>query len=142
MAVCFCIVILASCESHEKKVDDAFEQVRDERNLLKDNTNPRKEVEVKKYSKPDEWVSFKTETEIKLLTNEKKIKEIKNNANVSSSANKKLVILDKDNNDLRRQMDEYQEEVKVKLENFKAKINHDLNEIAIDLKDMKTNIIK
>ena len=48
----------------------------------------------------------------------------------------KLDNIEKDNNDLRRKIDEYDEEMKVKWENFKVKMNHDANEISIELKNI------
>ena len=53
-----------------------------------------------------------------------------------------MVSLEKDNNDLRKNMDQYKEEVKVMWENFKTKMNHDVNEIHIELKDIKLNNVK
>lgn len=144
---CFLVMMLASCQSHEQKADDAFDVVKQDKMLLKDSNMSSKEIIqepkkiefVKKSETPDEWTKFKFETEKKILTNEKKIKEIKSIPNANAKLLRKVTNLEKDNNNLRRQMDEYKEEVKVKWENFKVKMNHDVNEIGIELKDMTVN---
>jgi len=50
--------------------------------------------------------------------------------------------LEKDNNNLRSQMDEYNEKMKVSFDKFKTTINHDVDEIDIKLKDIDTKITK
>ena len=52
---------------------------------------------------------------------------------------KKVAALEKDNNDLRIEIDKYNEEVKAKWEMFKVSINHHINEIRIDLDALKKN---
>lgn len=147
---CFASLILFSCESHEQKAVEAFDLVKEEKMLAKDSSlNTKKTMEepkkielVKKDQNPDEWMRFRVETEKKILSNDNKIKVIKNIPNANVKLLRKLASLEKENNDLRRQMDEYQEEVKVKWENFKLKISHDANEIDIELKDMTVNNVK
>lgn len=140
-------MVLVSCESHEKPADDAFERVKEEKMISNDSDivskeiiqEPKKTKLVKKNASPDEWAKFKTETEKKIASNENKIKEIKGIPNANAKLLRKVTILEKENNDLRRQMDEYKEEVKVKWESFKQTINHDVNEIDIELKDITIN---
>lgn len=149
VAVCFSVMILVSCESHEQESDDAFEQVKEEKMISNENNSdsvikeiieePKILKSAMKNENLDEWTKFKIETEKKIHTNENKIKEIKGIPNTDSKLIRTLLSLEKDNNDLRKQMDEYQEEIKVKWENFKTKINHDVNEIGIELKDIKIN---
>ena len=144
---CLSVMILASCGSHEQKADDAFEHVKKERMLLKDSNITSKEIIqepmktelVKKNENPDEWTKYKIETEKKIHTNENIIKEIKDLPNANANLIRKVSSLEKENNDLRIKMDEYNEEVKVKWENFKGTMNHDVNEIGIKLKAMKIN---
>lgn len=150
---CFSAMILVSCESHEQKADDAFERVKEEKMMSKDSNSISKEIiqEPKFVTKnaslngevgqenPDEWAKFKMETENKILANENKIKEIKGIPNTNAKLLKKVTFLEKDNNDLRRQMNEYSKEMKSKWENFKAKMNQDVNEIGIQLKDLTIN---
>ena len=147
VTACFSIMIFVSCKSHEQKADGAFEIVKQEKLLSKDSNviskeiieEPKKAEPVKKIETQDEWTKFKMETEKKILSNEKKIKEIKVIPNADAKLLRKITSLEKDNNDLRRQLDQYSEDVKVKWENFKATMNHDVNEIDIELKDIKIN---
>jgi len=140
-------MILVSCGSHEKKTDDAFDRVKKERMLSKDSTiiskaiapEPKVSELVKKNENPDEWTRYKIETEKKIHANEIIIREIKALPKANASLLRKVTGLEKENNDLRVKMDEYNEEVKVKWENFKGTMNHDVNEIGIKLKAMKIN---
>lgn len=143
---CFSAIILFSCESHEQKADEVFEQVKVERMMSKDTAiinkalqPPEKTDPLKKNEYIDEWTKFKMETERKIVANENLIKEIKTIPNASAKLLKEVTSLEQENNDLRKEMDVYKEEAKVLWENFKTQINHDVNKIGIDLKDIKIN---
>ena len=143
---CFSVLILFSCESHEQKADEVFQQVKEERMMSKDSAiidkalqPPEKTDPLKKIEYIDEWTKFKMETEKKIVANENLIKEIKTIPNASSKLLKEVTSLEQENNDLRKEMDVYKEEAKVMWENFKTKINYDVNKIGIDLKDIKIN---
>lgn len=150
ISCCFFLMIFVSCESPEQKTDDAFELVKEEKMMAKDSFIAENEITkvvtkveiVMKNQMVDEWKKFKLETEKKILKNESKIKEIKGTPDSNTKLYKKVATLEKDNNDLRRQMDEYNEEMKVKWETFKIKINHDVNEIGIELQDIHVNTKK
>lgn len=143
-------MILFSCESHEQKADEAFDLVKEEKMLSKDSSlkqreiieEPEKKEILKINQNMDEWTKFKTNIEKKILKNEDKIKVIKNVPNANTKLLRQVTNLEKENNDLRRQMNEYNEEVKLRWENFKLKINHDANEIDIELKDLTINNVK
>ena len=143
----FTVSIIASCGTHEQKPDDAFELAKKERMLLKDSDSLSKEIiqeskkteVIKKNEYQDEWTRYKIEMEKKIRTNGNTIKEIKALGGINANLIRKAKSLEKENNDLRIKMDEYNEEVKVKWENFKTSMNHDVNEIAIELKAMKIN---
>ncbi len=147
MMACFTALILASCESHEQKTDAAYERVKVEKLASKDTVDigmpvieeEKKTFPVKKIEVVDEWIKFKLETEKKIIANENKIKEIKSIPNANTKLLKKAAHLEKGNNDLRRQMNEYNEEVKVKWESFKTAVNHNVNEISIELKDIASS---
>lgn len=144
---CFSLMIFASCESPEQKTGDAFELVKEEKMMAKDSFIAEKEIikaptkveVVIKNESVDEWKKFKLETEKKILVNENKIKEIKGIPDSNTKLYRQVTTLEKNNNDLRKQMDEYNEEMKVKWESFKVKINHDVNEIGIELQDLQVN---
>lgn len=140
----FFVISLFSCTSHEQKADDAFDHVKEEKMLVIDNTktindisiDQKKAAVVEKNNNQDEWTRYKIEMGKKILSNENKIKEIKAMPNSSAKLRRNIASLEKDNNDLKRGMEEYKEEMKVKWENFKTKMNYDVNEIGIELKDL------
>lgn len=152
----FWAMILISCESQEQNIDGAFNHVKEEKMLTGDSNGFNNEIIKKRWKREiiknnssqnvtnmqenmSEWTKFKIETEKKILINEKRIKDIKGIPVTNSKLIRNVLSLEKDNNDLRRQMDEYNEEVKLKWEIFKAKINHDVNKIGIELKDISIN---
>jgi hypothetical protein len=147
ISTCFLSMALFSCESHEQSADDAFENVKEEKTKLKDSVIVAKELipetnktePVRKTESIDEWTKFKMDAEKKITANEITIKTIKGIPNANAKLLRQVTSLEKDNNDLRKQMDVYKEEVKVMWENFKTKINHDVNEISIELKDLTVN---
>lgn len=147
IACCTVLVILFSCKPKEQKVDDAYKIVKKEKMLSNDSDvidnamfqEPVKTQLVKTNENMDEWTIFKIETEKKILTNEKKIKEIKDIPNTNANLLRKVSNLEKSNNELRNQMNDFNEEVKLKWETFKSTINHDVNEINIELKNLSIN---
>lgn len=141
---CFVLIILASCESHDQKHNDAFDRFKKEKMTSTDSIENIKEISkienktepLKTTENTDEWVKFKNETEKKILANENKIKRIKQTPEANVRLFKKIIRLEKDNDDLRLQLKVYEEEVKVNLEKFKEKINLKAKEIDTKLKDI------
>jgi ABC-type transport system involved in Fe-S cluster assembly fused permease/ATPase subunit len=149
---CFSVMLIVSCKSHEQKTDDAFEQVKEEKKLTNDSNKinnamvvekstvmsdtARKTPDTKKTI-PDERTLFKIETTKKIQTNQDRIKQMK--AFPNAGINKKVINLEKDNNNLMIKMDEYNKDEKLKWELFKANMNQDVNEIGIELKTIRIN---
>jgi hypothetical protein len=139
--------LFSSCESREQNTDDAFEIIKEEKMLSNDSNyvlkamlqEPVKTKLSKNIEKPDEWTAFNIEIENKILNNEKKIIEMKKKSNSNSNLLRKVINIEKTNNDLRNQMNDYKEEVKLKWETFKSSINHDVDEINIELKTISIN---
>lgn len=139
---CLLIFLLVSCESKEQKNDSAYDRFKKEKMQPKDSTEELVQITkttmpVSKIKHQDEWSLFKLEIENKILKNEARIKEIKSTPNTNAKLLKKVTLLEKDNNDLRQQMIEYNDEAKAKWESFKTTINHNANEIDMELKDMQ-----
>jgi len=142
---CLSVVIMTSCGYHKQKPDDAFDLVKKERMMSVDSSFVSEKVlqesmktePVKKIEATDEWTRFKLETEKKIHQNENKIKEIKELPDANAGLLRKAANLEKANNDLRIRIDEYQEEVKVKWEMFQTSMNHNVNEIDIELNALK-----
>jgi hypothetical protein len=140
-------MMITSCGSRTQKPDDAFDKVKKVRMLTKDSSfttdivlkESMKTEPVKKTESLDEWTTYKNEMEKKIQLNEKKIKEIRGLTNANKGLLRKLTNLEKANNDLKIKMAEYNEEVKVKWEKFKASLDQNVNEIDIELNALKTN---
>ena len=150
LSTCICLMILTSCESHEQKSDEAFQQVKEKKTMLKDSVGARKEItpETKnadaavKNTIPDAWAIFKFELERKILANEIKIKQLKGIPNQNAKLLGKVINIEKDNNDLRVQMDAYNAEVKAKWEKFKIQMNTDADGLSKSLKDLAVESAK
>ena len=144
---CFAIMLVVSCVSHEQKTDDAYNQFKQEKKISKDSivsnnkilANALKTESVKTKVTPDNWTVFINEIERKIHSNEYKIREMKSISEANANLLKKVSTLENNNNDLRKQIDEFNEDMNVKLETFKLKLNHDANEISIELKELKLN---
>ncbi|MCX6270924.1 MAG: hypothetical protein NTU44_06840 [Bacteroidetes bacterium] len=147
VALCYFIIVLGSCVSHEQKQDDAFEIVKKEKNALKESNflkpeivKEQKETQIgEKNRNIDEWTKFENEMDKKILANEHKVKELKGNANISARLSRKVENLEKDNNALRKKINEYKEKMRVSLESFKVGMDHEVNVIGIELKDIAIN---
>ena len=141
---CFSLLLINSCESHEKKADDAFDQFKEEKQLIHDTEmrkneivpNVVKETVIKKNENPDDWTKLKNEIEKRIQVNENSIKRIKNNTATDSKMLKRITRLEDDNNNLKKLIDEYIIDMKLKLEQFKTKINQDTQELETELKDL------
>jgi hypothetical protein len=155
--ICFAVLILYSCESHVKKADDDFSLYKENKMQSQETISTTKEItqapkkidqepkradQVRKNESPDEWTLFKRVTDKRIQANEKKIEALRNNPTENAKVLKKVSALEKDNNNLRSQMDEYNEKMKVSFDKFKTTINHDVDEIDIKLKDIDTKITK
>jgi len=147
ITVCFSVVILLSCESHAKKADDAFDLYKEKKMHPQDSNlivkeitpKPKEKVSVKKNENIDAWTLFKLETNKKIHANERLIKELKNSTSENAKTLKRVSALEKNNYDLNKQMDEYNEKMKVSFENFKTEMNHDVDEIGIELNNIAIN---
>ncbi len=141
---CFSFLLISSCESHEKKADDAFDQFKEEKQLIHDTEmrkneivpNVVKETVIKKNENLDDWTKLKNEIEKRIQVNENLIKRIKNNTATDSKMLKRITRLEDDNNNLKKLIDEYIIDMKLKLEQFKTKINQDTQELETELKDL------
>jgi len=141
--------IFTACKPHEQKTDDAFEQVKEEKELTNDSDiindammlqkTKLKSVPAAKKIIRDEQTLFRIETVKKIQNNEKQIKVIKAFPDANAGLNKKITSLEKENNNLTITMDEYKKDEKLRWELFKATMNQHVDEIGIQLKAIKIN---
>ena len=135
-------MFFVSCESHEQKADVSDSSI--VKSILPIDTNSNTLIEAPKKADPimknetlSDWEKFKIETEKKIVANENKIKEIKSIPNENAQLFRKVSSLEKDNNDLRKQMDDYNLDEKARWGKFKLKMNQDVTDIGNELSDMK-----
>jgi hypothetical protein len=142
--ICLAIPIFFSCQSHEQKQDDAFEHVKEQKKVNKDSGAAAMVIQpeqdkpsvLKKNEKTDEWISFQKELEGKIVQNELNIKILKGAKGTSTKSFRKLAHLEKDNSDLRKQMNNFNADAIARKQAFKASIYTDVNVIGAELRDM------
>ncbi|MDD5186294.1 MAG: hypothetical protein PHS84_13635 [Paludibacter sp.] len=138
--------IVASCESHGQKTGAAFEAVKEKRLITNDSDSvnkamiqePIKNKDEKQNPIPDDRTVYMLETEKRIRSNKNKINEIKNHP-IAYTNSRKVNSLENDNNNLIIKLDEYNKDEKLKWELFKADMNQHVNEISIELKEIKIN---
>ena len=138
------IIVLASCESHEQKVDEAFNEFKNEKMAKKDSVYVyidttsivEKSKTFKKHEKIDEDSKFKKSIENSVHINELTIKKLKAIPNVNIKTLKKIVHLEEINNSLIKQLYDFDEEARNNRKSFEEKIKQQVNELDVDLKTL------
>ncbi|HXC03949.1 MAG TPA: hypothetical protein VNZ86_04305 [Bacteroidia bacterium] len=143
---------LYSCQTREQKPDDAFEHIKEQKREIVDSVlhareavpmqkqaDIQKQADVqKKTETADVWVHFRTDMEAKILVNEAKIKTLKGAKETNTKSFRRIARLEKDNQDLRAQMDGYVKDEKIRQEKFRVTLLSDEKEIEASLKDIGT----
>jgi predicted nucleic acid-binding Zn-ribbon protein len=133
IAVCtlFTGIILTSCNSPAKKVENAQEDV--------DKANKELEEANQAYLKDID--NYRKENDAKIAANTKSLEEF--NARMKTEKKEaraeyaeKIAALDKKNTDMKRRMDDYVIEGKENWEVFKAEFSRDMNELGTAVKDL------
>jgi uncharacterized protein HemX len=88
-----------------------------------------------------EWHEFKSDAELKIDANEKRIGEFKVKIKTSGKEfkhkyDKEVVVLEKKNVELKKKIKEYKYEGKVKWEDFKKGFNYDMDVVGKTLTDL------
>ena len=88
-----------------------------------------------------EWHEFKSDAELKINANEKRIGEFKVKIKTSSKEfkrkyDKEVVVLEKKNVELKKKINEYKYEGKDKWEDFKRGFNNDMDVVGKSIKDL------
>jgi len=132
--VFFTGALLTGCNTNrEKRVEDAKENVEQANQDLKD---ARAEYE-------KDWQQFKTDAELKISANEKKISDFKALIKTSSGKSeakyeKEVIKLEQKNAESRKKLSEYKYEGKDSWETFKKDFNDGLDYIRNALNDIFT----
>lgn len=128
------VTITTSCNTSQKKVENAQENVADAAIDL-DKANEEYMAEV---------ASYRIATQEKIDANNVSINEFKTRIasekkEVRADYNEKITALELKNTDAKKRMDDYKEDGKDKWESFKREFNHDMDELSQSLKDFTVN---
>jgi len=128
---------ITSCDSSTKKVEDAAVKVD---KATEDLTDAKKEFN-------EEYTKFQTESEARMVENDKQIAELKANKTqlkkeAKADYDKAIKDIEEKNSALRIKMTEYKEKGNDKWESFKREFNHDMDELGQSLKDLTKNNTK
>jgi hypothetical protein len=124
-------MMLASCNSPSKKVENAEENVKDAQEKLdKANMEYREEL-----------VNYRIETSRRIAENDSTIARLKakiaeKKKDAREDYMKRVAVLEQKNSELKHKMDNYKDEGKDNWERFKTEFNHDMDELGQAFKDL------
>ncbi len=141
------ILILAvsfftSCQSSAEKMEAANKDVAEAKEDLQEAREDAQAV-ANKVATEEEWRIFKSETEVKIKSNEVRIDELKVKMKKPGTTFdemyvKKIETLEQKNKDLKTRIGAY-ETNQTDWESFKREFNHDMDELGQALKDLTVN---
>ncbi|MBL0063003.1 MAG: hypothetical protein IPP40_16355 [bacterium] len=132
-------MFMGCSQTSEQKLADAKANVVDLKQDVKvavaDQTEAARQVE---------WLNFKSNAEIKIISNDKAIADYKvsmtgTNGKRRANYNKKIDALELKNKELKAKLLNYPESGKSSWEQFKNEFNHDMDELGSALKDFAVN---
>ena len=127
--------LLTGCNNNrEKTTEDASESIEQANQNLKDTQA--------QYER--EWKQFKSDVELKISTNEKRIDEFKKKMETMSEKFKakyenKVLTLEQKNIGLKKKLNNYKYEGKHNWEEFKQEFNNDLDSLGNAINDVFTD---
>ena len=143
-------VISFSCESHDESVDSAFDNLREDRLASTDSGAPYQpfvDKRVDKNDKPsnefenlDGWNKFKTAFEKSADTNAKQVKIMKTIAGLSVENYRKVTKLEKENNDLLTQVNDFADNDAVETAKFWTEMEKKMSDVTTALDELNTKI--
>lgn len=140
-------ILLIACDSSAKKVALAKDKVQiDDENFVAAKEDLKQSLEdsltLVQRDSLTSWQKFKKESEEKISDNEKRITELKagiagKSKDIKAGYKKSINDLNLKNDSLKTRISDYKDDKKESLENFKEKINSDINDISESLKRIK-----
>lgn len=139
-----------SCESHDEVPESAFETLRDDRQIAADSAalyqkgridSPEvSEQEVNEFESVDGWNQFKSAIQESVKDNTRQLKTMKAIAGLSVEDYRKLTKLEKENNDLLVELNEFVDSDSVETAKFWTRMEKDMNELKTALDELNTRI--
>lgn len=130
-------VILASCNSPEKKVENAQNEV-EEANKNLDKANQEYVTDVENYRKESAERIAENDTTIA----EYKIRVAEQKKSLKAEYLKKITALETQNSDMKMRMENYKEEGKEKWEIFKTEYTHDMDAMTQAFRNLTEKNVK
>lgn len=129
----------SGCQSSANKEEAAQIKV-DEAEQALEVARQNAEIEAQKVALADEWLAFKTESEVKISEYEIRIKALKDQIKKPGNAfddlyKQRIEVLEQKIALLKTRMNDY-EKNQTGWEAFKREFNHDMNELGNSLKDL------
>lgn len=135
IALLLCAVFLvASCNSSSEKLALAKEDLAD----------ANKDLTKAQQAYADDIKEFKKDAEKKIESNETLIEELgakieKSQSKLSAEYQKQVTALEKKNKEMKKQINDYQEDTKEGWEKFKKEFSQDIDELGTALKNFSMN---
>jgi hypothetical protein len=136
------VMLTGACGAKKQNENEAFELVKADK-LLKNDSDvvnkamlpDSKKLETdKRIVYVNEQAKYKTDTEKQILLNQNVITALKNSAN--TKLGKGIARLEKENDEIRKQLDKYDQDMKWKWIEFKANTDRSLHEMDVALKEL------
>jgi Flp pilus assembly protein CpaB len=126
-------------QAPDKESVKARENLKEEKH---DVVVAKKDLAVAQKDSVSEYQLLTKECDAKFKANEKSITDLRSDIVKSNSKNqatdqKKVSLLEQKNNDLKKELADYKVEGQTKFSTFKSEFNHDLDELAKELKNFK-----
>lgn len=141
MVAAIAFVAITTSTSFGQNIDRKSEKARE--NLLeskKNVTEAKRDLKIAQIDSAAEFLKFKKESELKIMSNEKsitalKIKIAKANLKEKAESEKKLVILEQKNASMKKELEAYKLGSQNRWSSFKFKFGNDLDKLGGELKD-------
>ncbi len=127
-----------SCQSQEKKVENAQENVQEaEQDLNQQQGEAKVQNENAVFS--EEWKVYKAEADLKIAKNEERIAELRAKMDKSGEAKdnrlkERIDKLTQENNEIKARLNAYNQE-QGNWEQFRTEMNHDMDQLGNSLND-------
>jgi transketolase len=131
--------LFTSCKTDADKVEDAQEEVVDAK---ENEMDAQQDLNEAKYENASDYVQFKEATKVVIAENETRIAEFKVKLKAESAENKakwqsKVDALEKRNNELKDDIDDFKEGASENWNDFKNRIEKSKNDIDADIEAYK-----
>ncbi len=131
--------VFTSCKSNTEKVEDAQENVVDAK---ENEMDAQQDLNEAKYENASDYTQFKEATKVVIAENETRIAEFKLKLQAESAENKakwqtKVDALEKRNDQLENDIDNFKEDANENWNDFKNRIEKSKNDINADIEAYK-----